>query len=79
VAIIGAVAPVLVGKLIVDPVFQLWSVRICPRWVGDPTRPSLAAATGATLIGPFTFQLLLQTGALLGWMRAAPRMATTRC
>jgi hypothetical protein len=30
---------------------------------------SLAVAGVTTLIGSFAFQLLLQTGAVLGWMR----------
>lgn len=66
--ILGPVGVVIIGKLVIDLAFRLWSVRRYQCWVGDPGRVDLAAATAVTLIEPFTFQLLLHAGAVLGWV-----------
>jgi cellulose synthase/poly-beta-1,6-N-acetylglucosamine synthase-like glycosyltransferase len=67
-AILGPVALVIVGKLVIDVVFRMWSVRLYRRWVGDSRRASLAGAAAVTVIEPVTFQLLLYAGAVLGWL-----------
>ena len=61
------VALVIAGKLVIDLVFHLWSLQRYRQWVGDPHRASLVAAAAATILEPFTFRLLLQCGAILGW------------
>jgi cellulose synthase/poly-beta-1,6-N-acetylglucosamine synthase-like glycosyltransferase len=66
--ILGPVMLVLVGKLLIDVAFQVWCVRRYRVWVGDPARANLAGAAAAALITPLTFQLLLQAGAMLGWV-----------
>jgi hypothetical protein len=67
IAILGPAVLVIAGKLVIDLVFQLWSVRRYRQWVDDPHRASLVAAAVATVVEPFTFRLLLQCGAMLGW------------
>jgi cellulose synthase/poly-beta-1,6-N-acetylglucosamine synthase-like glycosyltransferase len=67
-SVLGPALLVVVGKLGIDMVFHIWSVRRYRRWVGDPQRANLAGAAVATVIEPITFQLLLQTGAVLGWI-----------
>ena len=67
-AVLGPVVLVIVGKLVIDVAFRLWSVHRYRRWVGDPNRADLAAAAAATVIEPITFTLLLQAGAMLGWI-----------
>lgn len=67
-AIVGAVALVVIGKLVIDTGFRVWTVRVYRRWVGDSRKPSLGADIVVTLIEPFTFQLLLYAGAALGWV-----------
>ena len=66
--VLAPVAVVLGGALAINLVFQLWSVAQYRRWVGDPHRVSLVAAGVASVLEPFTFRLLLQFGALLGWV-----------
>jgi hypothetical protein len=67
IAILGPAVLVIAGKLVIDLAFHLWSVRRYRQWVGDPHRVSLVAAAVATVVEPFTFRLLLQCGAMLGW------------
>ena len=66
--VLGPVLLVVLGKLAIDVVFQLWSLRRYRRWISDPHRASVAGAAAAAVIAPFTFQLLLQAGAALGWL-----------
>jgi len=65
--VLGPIAIVLAGTLVVTVLFQLWSVVQYRRWVGDRHRVSLVGACIAGVLEPFTFRLVLQTGALLGW------------
>jgi cellulose synthase/poly-beta-1,6-N-acetylglucosamine synthase-like glycosyltransferase len=67
---------VIAGKLAIDVVFQVWSLRRYRRWVGDSHRASLSGVAAATVLAPFTFALLLQAGAVLGWaafLQGGPR------
>jgi cellulose synthase/poly-beta-1,6-N-acetylglucosamine synthase-like glycosyltransferase len=68
IAILGPALLIIAGKLVIDMAFQLWSVRQYRQWVDDPHRASLVAAAVATVVEPFTFRLLLQCGAMLGWL-----------
>jgi cellulose synthase/poly-beta-1,6-N-acetylglucosamine synthase-like glycosyltransferase len=65
--ILGPVALVVIGKLVIDVAFRVWSVQMYRRWVGDPRRANLASEVVLTLVEPFTYQLLLYVGAVLGW------------
>lgn len=68
VAVLVPIAVVVIGKLLVDMVFQVWSTRVYRRWVDDGKRASLAGAALASLVQPITFQVMLQLGAVLGWL-----------
>lgn len=66
--VVGPVLVILAVKLAVDVLFHLWVLGRYRRWVGDPHRASIAAAAAAMVVEPLTFTLLLQTGAILGWI-----------
>ncbi len=60
------VAIVIAAKIAVDLAFHLWSLRLYRAWTGGPPMGSVAAIA-ASLVEPFSFQLLRHTGAALGW------------
>ncbi|MGO9673290.1 MAG: glycosyltransferase family 2 protein [Methylocella sp.] len=67
-SLIAPVGAVILAKIMVDYAFHVWSIHLYRRWV-DPSaaaRPSRALL--ASLVEPFTFQMLRHTGALLGWI-----------
>jgi cellulose synthase/poly-beta-1,6-N-acetylglucosamine synthase-like glycosyltransferase len=59
---------IMVAKIIVDLAFHLWSLHIYKRWTGQAKGLSLGAAIIASILEPFSFQLLRHTGALWGWI-----------
>lgn len=61
------VAIVIAAKIAVDLAFHLWSLRLYRRWAGGPPM-GLGAAVLASLVEPFSFQLLRHAGAALGWV-----------
>jgi cellulose synthase/poly-beta-1,6-N-acetylglucosamine synthase-like glycosyltransferase len=61
------VAIVIVTKIAIDLAFHLWSIRLYRHWAGGPPMGN-AAAVLASLVEPFSFQLLRHTGAALGWV-----------
>ncbi|BBX01763.1 hypothetical protein MMOR_26990 [Mycolicibacterium moriokaense] len=66
--ILGPVLLVVAGKLAIDVVFGVWAMRRYRRWVGDPNRGSLVGIAAMTIVEPVTFRLMLQCGAVLGWI-----------
>ncbi len=58
---------VIAAKIVVDLLFHLWTLRVYRLWLGREQRMSPAAAILASLLEPFTFQLLRHAGAALGW------------
>ena len=59
---------VVIGtKIVIDLAFHLWSIRLYRHWAGGPPMGSVAAVA-ASLVEPFSFQLLRHTGAALGWV-----------
>lgn len=64
---LGPVLLLVIGKLVIDIVFQMWTIRVYRRWVEDRRRASVVGAAVSGIVAPLTFQLLLQLGALLGW------------
>ncbi len=67
-AVLKIVLTVIAVKLMVDFAFQLWGIGLYGRWIGRRPAPRewLLGAL-ASLIEPFSFQLLRHAGALLGW------------
>ena len=62
------VSGVIGAKIVVDLAFHLWSVHLYRRWTADRRSARLPMAILASIIEPFTFQLLRHTGATLGWL-----------
>lgn len=62
------VGSVILGKIGIDFAFHLWSVHLYRRWVDPTTSARLDKAILASLIEPFTFQIMRHTGAALGWV-----------
>ncbi len=58
---------VIAAKIVVDLLFHLWTLRVYRLWLGRERRMSPALAILASLLEPFTFQLLRHAGAALGW------------
>ncbi len=66
--ILAPVLAVMAGKITIDLVFHLWSVRLYRRWIGPGSGARYDAAFLAALIEPFSFQLLRHFGAAWGWL-----------
>ncbi len=67
-ALLNPVAGVIGLKIAVDFAFHLWSIHLYRRWV-SPTMPvSFGLGFLASLIEPFTFQILRHVGAAWGWL-----------
>ncbi len=59
---------VIGGKLLIDFSYHYWAIRQYHRWLGQPIPKLLwARSTVATLLEPFSFQLLRHLGAAWGW------------
>ena len=74
--LLGVVLLVIGGKIVIDVLFHLWSVRLYQRWAesrGVLAAPGLSKtgpgwALLAALAEPFTFQILRHLGAAWGWL-----------
>jgi cellulose synthase/poly-beta-1,6-N-acetylglucosamine synthase-like glycosyltransferase len=67
---IGLLLPiggVIAAKIFIDFSFQLWAIHLYRRWLGDTSAASYGQAFFASLIEPFSFQLLRHVGAVWGW------------
>ncbi len=64
---INPVAGVIGLKLAVDVAFHLWSIHLYRRWVPGP-RIGYGSGLIASLVEPFSFQLLRHLGAAFGWV-----------
>jgi len=62
------VGGIIGAKIGIDLLFHLWSVHLYRRWTGDSTGTNFRYALAASLLEPFSFQLLRHTGAALGWV-----------
>jgi cellulose synthase/poly-beta-1,6-N-acetylglucosamine synthase-like glycosyltransferase len=61
------VGGVIAAKIAIDFSFQLWAIHLYRRWVGTREKVSYAHAFAASIIEPFSFQLLRHLGAAWGW------------
>jgi cellulose synthase/poly-beta-1,6-N-acetylglucosamine synthase-like glycosyltransferase len=62
------VGGVILAKIVVDFSFQLWAIHLYRRWMGDRTSVHYGQAFIASIIEPFSFQLLRHAGAIWGWV-----------
>jgi cellulose synthase/poly-beta-1,6-N-acetylglucosamine synthase-like glycosyltransferase len=67
-AIVLPVLIIILGKIAIDLAFQSWSVHLYRRWSGDSTTSSFGMALLASILEPFSFQLMRHGGAALGWL-----------
>ncbi len=65
---LNAVAGVIGLKLVLDMGFHLWSIRLYRRWAAPGQRIGYLSGLVASLLEPFSFQLLRHLGAALGWL-----------
>ncbi|MGN6232955.1 MAG: glycosyltransferase family 2 protein [Trinickia sp.] len=67
-SVVLPISGVIAAKIAVDLAFHLWSVYLYRRWTNDRRSSRLPMAILASIIEPFSFQLLRHTGATLGWL-----------
>ncbi len=67
-SVLAPVGGVIGAKILVDFSFQLWAIHLYRRWLGDKSAASYGQAFIASLIEPFSFQLLRHVGAAWGWI-----------
>ena len=61
------VALVIGGKIVIDLAFHLWSLGLYRRWAGGAAMGA-GPAIVASLLEPFSFQLIRHAGAAWGWL-----------
>lgn len=66
--IAAPVAGIILAKIILDFAFHLWSVMLYRRWVDGHSPARLWVAVLASVVEPFTFQVLRHVGASWGWV-----------
>ncbi|WP_174301630.1 glycosyltransferase family 2 protein [Caulobacter sp. S45] len=66
--ILEPVGGVIAAKILIDFSFQLWAIHLYRCWVGDRRIASFGHALVASIIEPFSFQLLRHLGAAWGWV-----------
>jgi cellulose synthase/poly-beta-1,6-N-acetylglucosamine synthase-like glycosyltransferase len=67
-ALLIPVGGFIIGKIIIDLAFHLWSIHLYRRWVGGQTKANFGLAILASIAEPFSFQLLRHLGASWGWL-----------
>ncbi len=67
-AIVLPVLMIILAKIAIDLAFQSWSLHLYRRWSGDRTSSSFGMALLASILEPFSFQLMRHGGATLGWL-----------
>ncbi len=66
--VVGAIVAVMLGKVLIDLTFHLWSITLYRRWTGQRDGLALGPALVASFFEPFSFQLLRHAGAAWGWI-----------
>jgi cellulose synthase/poly-beta-1,6-N-acetylglucosamine synthase-like glycosyltransferase len=67
ISILVPVGSLILGKIIIDLAFHLWSIHLYRRWTGGVSQASFVLAILASFAEPFSFQLLRHLGASWGW------------
>ncbi len=67
-AVVIPVVAVIGVKIALDLAFYLWALRLYRAWAGGGSGLDRRSAMLAALVEPFTFQLLRNAGAALGWI-----------
>jgi len=66
--VVVAIIAIMLAKVAIDLAFHLWSITIYRRWTGQREGLALGPALFASVLEPFTFQLLRHAGAAWGWI-----------
>ena len=66
--IVLPVLAIILAKIAIDLAFQSWSLYLYRRWSGDRSSSSFGMALCASILEPFSFQLMRHGGAALGWL-----------
>ena len=66
--IVLPVLAIILAKIAIDLAFQSWSLYLYRRWSGDRGSSSFGMALCASILEPFSFQLMRHGGAALGWL-----------
>ena len=66
--IVLPVLAIILAKIAIDLAFQTWSLHLYRRWSGDRSSSSFGMALCASILEPFSFQLMRHGGAALGWL-----------
>ena len=66
--IVLPVLAIILAKIVIDLVFQSWSLYLYRRWSADRGSSSFGMALCASILEPFSFQLMRHGGAALGWL-----------
>ena len=64
----SAILGVMAGKIVIDLAFHVWSLGVYRRWTGQSAGLGTGMAIVASVIEPFSFQLLRHAGACWGWV-----------
>ncbi len=67
-SILEPIGTVIAAKILIDFSFQLWAIHLYRCWTGDRRVASFGHAVFASIIEPFSFQLLRHVGAAWGWV-----------
>ncbi len=67
ISILIPVGSLILGKIVIDLAFHLWSIHLYRRWTGGQTKANFLMAILASFAEPFSFQLLRHLGASWGW------------
>ncbi|WP_423199870.1 MULTISPECIES: glycosyltransferase family 2 protein [unclassified Cupriavidus] len=59
---------IIAGKIALDLAFHFWSLHLYRRWSGDTRNTGFAMALVASVLEPFSFQLMRHSGAAIGWL-----------
>jgi len=68
VSLIGPILIVMAAKIAIDLAFHFWSISLYQRWSGGMLAKGWSRIILASLIEPFSFQILRHIGAAWGWM-----------
>lgn len=66
--LIWPILAIMLAKIVIDLSFHFWSIKLYRRWSGGMLPEGAARIFFASLIEPFSFQLLRHLGAALGWV-----------
>lgn len=74
--VVGPILIAMLAKVVLDLGFHLWSIMLYRRWSGGMLPEGWGRVLAASVIEPFSFQLLRHLGAAWGWVAFLTRSST---